>query len=243
MRANLPHGFVFYAPDFQRSARTIDLAGEEHHHMSRVLRMKTGETVYVSNGTGVVARCRIHEIGRTTSRLDVEDIVDDRTGQDHLVLALALLKKDAYERAVEQCTELGVTRFLPFVADASRFRDYPQSYLERLRRIALSAMKQSFRAILPAVEEPVSFDELVARAKSFPSVVIGEASTPHASTSARPRPILIVVGPEAGLSSDEQNRLMGQGAQRVSVSDHRLRSETAAAVLTGLFAGRELGSE
>jgi 16S rRNA (uracil1498-N3)-methyltransferase len=237
MRANLPHDFVFYAPDFQRKAPTIELAGEEHHHLSRVLRMKTGETVYVSNGTGVLARCGIQEIGRTATRLKVEDVVEDRTDRDDLVLALALLKKDAYERAVEQCTELGVTRFLPFAAHASRFKDYPQAYLERLRRIALSAMKQSFRAILPAIDTPVSFDQLVVRAESFPSVLVGEVSASQPSASARPRPILIVVGPEAGLTSDEQSRLMAAGAAGVSVSRHRLRSETAAAVLSARFAG------
>jgi RsmE family RNA methyltransferase len=99
-------------------------------------------------------------------------------------------------------------------------------------------MKQSFRAILPAIEEPIPFDDLVVRAKRFATVVVGEAGAAPPAAGTRPRPILMVVGPEAGLSAGEQKRLMAASAERVSISDHRLRSETAAVVMTGLFAER-----
>lgn len=238
MRTRHPHDFVFYTPGLEHNARTVDIVGEEHHHLSRVLRMSSGETVHVSDGRGIIARCRIEEVTPGNTRLRVEEVVDDRTSESPLVLALALLKKDAYAQAVEQCTELGVTRFMPFVAATTHVKDYAQAYLERLRRIALSAMKQSFRAILPVVDEPVSFDTLIERARDFACVVVGDAGAPRPVARVRPRPLLIVVGPEGGLSDEERDRLVEAGGERVAVSDHRLRSATAAVVLTGLFAER-----
>ena len=123
---------------------------------------------------------------------------------------------------------MGITRCLAFVASRSHVREYSDTYLDRLRKIALSAMKQSFRCVLPSIEDVVAFDRFFTRHRNTGSrwwAPPGPAAAGH--------PLLIVVGPEAGLTTDEVDRLEAAGCVLHSVSVHRLRSETAAAALTG----------
>jgi 16S rRNA (uracil1498-N3)-methyltransferase len=228
------HDFLLYSPDLDHDSQSVDLTGDEHHHLSRVLRVSTGDEVFVSNGRGMIVACEVGGVERRLTRLKVDRTVEDRAGENSLTLALACLKKDAFEYAVKQCTELGVTHFLPFVAAKSRLKTYTPSYLDRLRRIALSAMKQSFRSFLPSVDDAIGFDALLGRASLSPSVLVGDADAPAIDVHPRPRPIMIVVGPEGGLTPDERDRLGSLGCESASVSAYRLRSETAAAALTGL---------
>ena len=237
-----PHDFVFYSPDLHRDAQRVDLTGEEHHHLDRVLRMTTGETIFVTNGRGIISRCLIDRVDEQATRLRVAETVEDRRDDEPLVLALACLKKEAYELAVKQCSELGVTRFLPFVAAKSHVTSFSPSLVTRLQRIALSAMKQSFRAVLPEIGEPVSFDTLLDNAASCRSVIVGDADAPGIAPHPRPRPIMIVVGPEGDLTGEERDRLVAVGGELASISTHRLRAETAAAVLTALVASPDGGA-
>jgi 16S rRNA (uracil1498-N3)-methyltransferase len=245
MRRDAPHDFLLYSDDLDRDSRRLGLDGDEHHHLSRVLRASAGDRVFLTNGRGVIAACTVDAVEQRRTRVRVDRVVEDRADEPPVTLALAVLKKDAFEDAVRQCTELGVTHFLPFVAAKSHFETYTPHYLERLRRIALSAMKQSFRSFLPAVVEAITFDALLNELSASPSVIVGEAGAPAVSLRPRPRPITIVVGPEGGLSPEERGRLESQGCELVSVSAYRLRSETAAATLAaivGAGGGGETGS-
>jgi 16S rRNA (uracil1498-N3)-methyltransferase len=232
MRRDHPHHFVFYSPHLDRDAERVELTGDEHHHLRRVVRMSSGDIAFVSNGRGVIVSCVIDSIDGDATRLRVAQIVEDRTADDATILALACLKKEAFEHAVKQCSELGVTRFVPFVAAKSHVKQYSQTYLERLRRIALSAMKQSFRAVLPEIEAPIPFDALLGQAKASRSVVVGDADAQPMTWRSREAPVMIVVGPESGLASEERDAFEAVGCEFGSVSAHRLRSETAAAALT-----------
>lgn len=234
MRADSAHRFLFYASDFERSADRIALTGDEHHHLSRVLRMGAGATVYVTNGRGTIARCVIEEAGSRATGLAVAGIEEDNSIPRPVTLALALLKKDAFVRAVDQCSELGMTRCLPFESGKSHVKGYSPVFIERLRRVALSAMKQSFRSVLPEIDPVTSFDDLLARAKETTAVVVGDSEGRVSWAVARDEPLMIVVGPEGGLTDRERAALAAAGARPVSISPFRLRSETAAASLVTL---------
>jgi len=236
------HEFVFYAYALNRDARQLELESDEHHHLARVLRMSVGETVFVSNGTGVIVRCSIDAVERERTRLSVVETIEDRSSDTPLILALAILKKEAFELAVKQCSELGVTHFIPFVAERSHLKKYSPAYVERLRRIALSAMKQSFRSVLPIIDQSLSFDDVVSRVADGGPVVVGDADAVPVAGLLSPRPSILVVGPEGGLTDDEYRRLDAEGYRRVSVSAKRLRSETAAAALVTLVGLDPAGS-
>lgn len=232
------HRFLFYAPDAGRGDATVSLTGDEHHHLARVLRVAPGEEVFVTNGDGMIATCRVESVGEACTALAVTATETEAGGVD-LTLALALVRKDRFAQALEQCVELGVTRVLPFTADRSQVHRYGEGTMSRLRRIAVSAMKQSFRARLPEVADPVGFEAVVAAATAADCVVVGDREAPHARKPVGGTSVLAVVGPEAGLTTVEIGALVGAGARLASVSRHRLRSETAAAVLVAALAQRD----
>jgi 16S rRNA (uracil1498-N3)-methyltransferase len=211
--------------------------------MTRVLRTAVGETVYVTNGRGVIVRCRVEERGRREARLRVLGVEANLPVLPSRTLALAVLRKDAFERAVEQCTELGVTTFLPVVCERSHVRRYSPAFIERLRRVAVSAAKQSFRSTFPVVEAAVAFDELVARVSGESFVVVGDVAAPPLERLTSVDPLVVVVGPESGLAESERAALAGVGARLVSVSPHRLRSETAAVALLSVALSGKLRGE
>lgn len=236
------HQFLFYTENLDTHSAEIELFGDEHHHVSNVLRMTDGSMAYVTNGCGIIARCRIEEIGRRSTRLTVDGIETEKRPHGDVTLALGCLRKDAFEQAVKQCTELGVTRYLPFSSQQSHLKDYTPGFLERLRRIALSAMKQSFRATLPEVEPAIRFGDLVDRAREGCLVVVGDSDAGPLGPVRGEGPLTIVVGPEGGLAPDERADLEALGAMFGSVSSSRLRSETAAAAMTAVVL-RDLGRD
>ncbi len=231
------HRFLFYTENLDPHSTEIELSGEEHHHISRVLRMTDGSAAYVTNGRGVIVQCRIVEIGRRSTRLTVEGIEAEQPSHRIVTLALGCLRKDAFEQAVKQCVELGITRCLPFLSQKSHFADYAPGFVERLRRVALSAMKQSFRSTLPEVEPAIPFGGLVDRAREVDLVIVGDSAAEPLRPARGKGPLMMVVGPEGGFVTDERAGLEALGAVFASVSPYRLRSETAAAAMTAVVLG------
>jgi 16S rRNA (uracil1498-N3)-methyltransferase len=234
MRESDAHRFLFYAERLDARSRSVEIAGDEFHHLSRVLRMKSGEFAYATNGRGLLARCRLERLGREAAELEVIEVRVTAPRARRVVLALALLRKESFERAVEQCTELGIAACVPFVSERSRVSAYSREFMVRLRRIALAAMKQSFRLFLPEIEEAAPFDDVITRLGASPRAVVGDARGGVPDFGPEEGAVWIVVGPEGGLSEDERARLVRANVRPVRVSSNRLRSETAAASLTAL---------
>jgi 16S rRNA (uracil1498-N3)-methyltransferase len=200
--------------------------------------MRQGDDAFVTNGKGIIVRCTIVGVSDTASKLDVCETVVEARAVRPFVLALACLKKEAFAQAVKQCTELGVTRFVPFASDKAHVRGYNTAFEERLRRITLAAMKQAFRATLPEVGGVMQFDDLLDHVAGFDSAVVGDGNAPPLDTAPVDGATLIVVGPEGGFNEGEIEQLDKRGAALVSVSRHRLRAETAAAALAAALAPR-----
>jgi 16S rRNA (uracil1498-N3)-methyltransferase len=224
------HRFLFYFADATPSSSEITLTGEEHHHLARALRCKPGDTIFVTNGRGLILECGVVSIDRSITIAEVASVVEERHSDRELVLALGAIRNDKFEQSFEQCVELGITRCVPFVSENAHLKGYTRRYLGRLRKIAIAAIKQSFRPILPHVGDPMTFDELVRAARKMPQVVVGRQGSPSVRLEAE-ADTLVVVGPEAGLTEAELAALERAGAVFAGVSSHRLRSETAAVAL------------
>jgi 16S rRNA (uracil1498-N3)-methyltransferase len=231
------HRFLHYSTSLDAKARECELTGEEHHHVSRVLRMRPGDATFVTNGRGVIAECIVDSSGGGRTLLTVERVLDTETAVPELTLAAAVLKKDAFEQIVRQCTELGVTRFIPYHAEKCHLPGYSRRFAERLGKIAVEAMKQSFRAWLPVIEEARTFADLAGAVDRYDGVVVGDPDAPPLVGTAGVR-VLVVVGPEAGLSAAETGRLRDTGCMFASAGPGRLRSETAAAALVARLCSR-----
>jgi 16S rRNA (uracil1498-N3)-methyltransferase len=234
MGSDSSHRFLFFESSLDARSPNVELEGDEYRHLARVLRIPVGETVYVTNGRGLIVECRVEDIDKQRARLRVTGVEVENTSRRGATLALACLKKDAFEKAVEQCTELGVSTIVPFVSKKTHLRGYSRAFFTRLERIALSAIKQSFRSVLPDIRMAIPYDDLIEMVRQSNPALVGDAEGKPIGPSAGDGQPLIIVGPEGGFTDDERNGLAAAGGELVSVSRFRLRSETAAAAMAAI---------
>jgi len=225
-------------------ADTVDVGGENGHHLARVLRLRVGEIVTAADGSGGWRPYQVAAVGA-----DLMVRLDATAGPERepvlipaLAVAFALTKGDKPELVVQKLTELGVDRIVPVVAERSVARLDPAragTALERWRRIALEAARQCRRARLPVVEELRPLPELA----GHPAVVVAERGG-EAAAALGPPPggeLLVVVGPEGGLTGAEVEKLAPWA--RLGLGPYVLRAETAAlASAAVLAAGRRPGA-
>jgi 16S rRNA (uracil1498-N3)-methyltransferase len=220
------HVFVPELPD------TLQLDGDDAHHLSRVLRLRGGEGVTAADGAGgwrlyvVTAGARLQATAPEQREPEL---------QPRLAVAFALTKGDKPELAIQKLTELGVDRILPVLAERSIARPEPDraaAQVQRWRRVAREAGRQSRRARLPEVADLAPLASLV----GHPGLVVAErGGAPLAALEpAIGDEVLIVVGPEGGLTDPEVELLAP--VFRLSLGYHVLRAETAAVAAAAVFA-------
>jgi 16S rRNA (uracil1498-N3)-methyltransferase len=151
---------------------------------------------------------------------------------------MSLLARAHFEVAVSQCVEVGVTDVVPVVAEKCHVTKWSKAAATRVERVAIAAMKQSGRAWLPSVHDARTLVTLASEvaAGRYGRAVVGDAGGPALSDAARAGDVLAIVGPEAGFTDAEVAHLVKAGAERASLSSHRLRAETAAVVLVAALA-------
>jgi 16S rRNA (uracil1498-N3)-methyltransferase len=232
------HRFTFYLPSLTSEVTAFDLAGEEQHHLARVLRLSAGETVSATNGRGLLLEAILASVDKHRSAARVTRVLQDEAPRRRVVLAMSLLPRAHFEVAVSQCVEVGVTDIIPVVAEKCHARTWSKPTAVRVERVAIAAMKQSGRAWLPSIGGARSLLSLAGEVASgrFGRAVVGDLGAPALATTSRIGDVLAIVGPEAGFTDAEVTRLVDAGAERASVSSHRLRAETAAVVLVAALA-------
>jgi 16S rRNA (uracil1498-N3)-methyltransferase len=195
------------------------------HHLRRVLRLRDGESITVTDGAG---SWRLGAFVRDRLEPDGETTVEPKP-EPRLTLATALPKGERAEWLVQKSTEIGIDRIVLIDAERSVVRwdgDRAARNVDRLRRIAADAAMQSRRVWLPEIDgvRPVA------------DVIDGMAAAEPDGRALRQSDVAIAVGPEGGWSDDE----LSLAGDRVSLGPHVLRVETAAVVAATLMvANRE----
>ena len=205
-----------------------ELDPADRHHLERVLRLRPGDEITVSDGRGGWRTCRLGPPGLEP----LDGVRHDPRPSPEIAVAFALVKGERPEWAVQKLTELGVDRIVPFAAARSVVRgegERAARQAERLRRVAREAAMQCRRTWLPEVEDVMTFDEVAAR----PGAVLADREGTPPSLPGGP----VLVGPEGGWSDEERAREI----PRMALGEHVMRAETAAvaaaAVLGALRAG------
>lgn len=228
------------------------LEGAEARHAGVVQRRRPGERVDVVDGRGVRLECRITAVDPGRLTLLVEGRRDEPADGVRLVLVQALAKGDRDEMAVEAATEVGVDEVVPWQAARSVvvWRG-ERAAKSRARWVATvrEATKQSRRAHLPGVAHAVDTGALVGlvrevRADGGVALVLHEAA--EVPLAAVPLPddagpgtrVLVVVGPEGGITDAELAALSDAGAVVVRLGPHVLRTSTAGPIALALLAQR-----
>jgi 16S rRNA (uracil1498-N3)-methyltransferase len=202
--------------------------------------MRPGEVVLLSDGAGTLARAVVDGTGRDTVSLTVTSRETLAPPAPRVLLAQALVKGDRGELAVELATEAGVDGILPWRAArcVARWEDGPRGdkALARWRSTVRESAKQARRPWLPVVEEPVTTAALARRVGEVAvAVVLHEGAATHLTDVELPTlgDMLLVVGPEGGVTDEEIGTLTAAGARSVRLGAEVLRASTAAAVALG----------
>ena len=225
------------------SGDDLVLAGVEGRHAATVRRVRVGEKVDLADGLGTRAHCRVTSLGQDVVHLLVLERVVEPEPSPRLVLVQAIAKGDRGELAVELATEVGVDEVLPWSAERSIVKwegARGEKALNRWRSTAREAGKQSRRARHPVVGHWVDTATLLERVAASTTLVLHEqASEPLAST---PLPasgdVLLVVGPEGGITDGELQRLLGAGGRAVRLGSSVLRTSTAGAAAASVVSAR-----
>lgn len=221
----------------------LELTGAEGRHAATVRRVHVGESVDVADGRGTRARCTVVSLGQDTVRLRVRERVVEPDPAPRLVLVQALAKGDRGELAVELATEVGIDEVLPWSAERCIVKwEGPrgEKALGRWRSTAREAGKQSRRARHPVVGHWVSTDELLERVGRTPTFLLHEQATQPLAAIALPTDgdLLLVVGPEGGITDREVASLTAAGALAVRLGSSVLRTSTAGAAAAAVVSAR-----
>lgn len=224
-------------------ADEVELSGPEGRHAATVRRVGVGEQVDLADGRGTRAHCTVVGLGHDVVRLRVDSRSYEAEPAPRLVLVQALAKGDRGELAVELATEVGVDEVVPWQAERCIVKwEGPrgEKALARWRSTAREAGKQSRRARHPVVAHWASTEELLERVARTPALLLHEsASAPLAAVDLPASgDLLLVVGPEGGLTDREVSALTGAGGVPVRLGSSVLRTSTAGAAAAAVVSAR-----
>lgn len=209
----------------------VTITGAEARHAVTVSRVRAGERLVIGNGAGLVARGAVVTAEPHELAILVDEVERTPASQPGVWLAQALAKGDRDEYAVQAASELGVDGVIPWAAQRSIVKwEGPKLKKghERWSAIVREATKQSMRPWLPEVSPLVSTKQLAALADTTRVLVLEPtAETALGSLTPDGRDIVLVVGPEGGISPAELSILTAAGATAVRLGDTVLRTSTA----------------
>ncbi|HVT70447.1 MAG TPA: 16S rRNA (uracil(1498)-N(3))-methyltransferase [Trebonia sp.] len=234
---------VFLVPPGDLTASVVTLAGQEGHHAAAVRRLRPGERADVSDGAGTVAEGVVREAGKDSVTIEIRAVHLVPPPQPRLAVAQALPKGDRGELAVELMTETGVDTVIPWAAARSITKwqaERGAKALARWRATAREAAKQSRRAWLPEITELATTTALAKRVEAAYAIVL-EADADARLHELRPPgdgEILLIVGPEGGISPEERAALRESGATEARLGPTVLRTSTAGAAAAAILLTR-----
>lgn len=235
---------VFVVDSDALHAHTVELAGDEGHHAAVVKRIKPGEHLVVTDGRGAGAACRVQTVSKHGLVADVLWWMTERPPQPRLVVVQAIPKGDHAERAVDLVTEVGADMIVPWAASRNVVtwkRDREAKALNRWRAIAQAAAKQSRRLWFPSVtsvQTTAQVAELIEGAAL--ALVLDEGAEASIAEIDMPErgDVVLVVGPEGGITPDESASFVAAGARPVLLGPTVLRSSTAGVVAAAIVLSR-----
>lgn len=195
------------------------------HQMQNVLRLRVGENVGLFNDSAEF----IYSIVEFKSdEIVLEKVTESmrKVPNKQLLLAWSMIKKDNNDLVLQKGTELGVTHFVPLLADRSEKTGFDEV---RARRIVIEAAEQCGRGDIPVIEEMLSPEDCVSRFLNHYTLFVADRDSPVAAPD-KEKPSGVLIGPEGGWSKQELTYFKEQKVAELNLGDLTLRAETAAIV-------------
>ena len=234
---------LFYAESIPAVGGVAVIDGDEGFHAASVRRLRPGEELVLSDGAGTVADCVVQSADKRSLTARVLAFRTVPLPRPPVTVVQAIPKSERSELAIELATEAGADEFVAWQAQRCVARwdgDRAANGLRRWRAVARSAARQSRRAWIPDVSGPMSTEALCSYltqqigAGAVVLVLHESADVPITEeTVAQANSVILLVGPEGGISDPEITALMNAGAVTVRLGPTVLRTSTAAAVALG----------
>ncbi|PRD54586.1 16S rRNA (uracil(1498)-N(3))-methyltransferase [Sphingobacterium gobiense] len=224
---------LFYTPTIEPHYQEFILSEDESKHAIRVLRLSSGDEIYLIDGVGGWYTAKIldpHPKRTTLSILHVAQGYEKPAYYLHVAVA-PTKNIDRLEWFLEKATEIGIQEITPIIAAHSERKEVK---LERLNKVVVSAMKQSLKAYLPKINPAISISKFFEEIKQeeYTTKTIAHCAAGQKQYLADICPpagkYLILIGPEGDFSETEIGQALSLGYQPVSLGNSRLRTETAA---------------
>ena len=226
--------YNFFVERDQFYNHTVDIKDENFNHIKNVLRMKIDDELIVScKETGNSFLCKISEIGENKI---VCKIVEERESTEPAVevsLFQGIPKSDKMELIIQKNVEIGINKIYPVEMKFCIGKIKDNKKITRWQTIAEAAAKQSKRNIIPTIENSISFKEMTEVLKEYDLALVAyeneEKTNIKEVLQQNPdaKKLAIIIGPEGGISKEEVENLVSNGAKEVSLGKRILRTETA----------------
>lgn len=209
--------------------------------MSNVARIKPGEIVWLLDKVGKQHRARVEEVGIEKTRLLILETKQRHRSGVRITLAQVMLKAKKMDLIIQKATELGSYAFQPIISERAvvKLHDGQDKKMNRWERITIEAAKQSGSAHLPKILPPMSLREFITREEKAQKYFLCERGgkylrdiliSPLIEEKKAPGSVILLVGPEGGWTDEEEQAIMENRYEAVSLGSLTLRSETAAIV-------------
>jgi 16S rRNA (uracil1498-N3)-methyltransferase len=235
----------FFVSKDNISGNTAVISGDDVKHIYKVLRLESGDKVNINNCEGKEYLGEILSVDKKDVRVKLIKGLEI-SNESHLKITLfqGLPKSSKMDLIVQKGTELGISYITPIITERvvvkSEIGEFTKT--ERWQRIALEACKQSKRSLIPEVNTPIEFEELLNRANEFDLIVVPYENEEGygikklmQDISSPINNVAIVIGPEGGFEEIEINALSDKGAKIVTLGPRILRTETAGFVCAALL--------
>jgi 16S rRNA (uracil1498-N3)-methyltransferase len=222
-----------YVEEKLAAGKSCVIEGSAANHIMRVLRLRDGDALTLFDGHGGEYGARITGFRKDSVQVEVREHRDiGRESGLNLTLAQGISRGERMDWVMQKATELGVARIVPVITERTMVKlDERQSVrkVEHWRGIVIAACEQSGRNRVPEVATPCAFHEVLGKDESAGrKLLLSPTGQLNARELALTGPATLLVGPEGGLSPEEQELAIGAGFEQVRMGPRILRTETAA---------------
>ena len=238
----------FFVKTNQINKNRITLYEDDVNHIANVLRKQIGEKINICNmDTSENFLCKIKEISKENIECEIIKTLKSETESSiDITIFQGLPKAEKMELIIQKCTELGVNTFVPVQMERCIVKLDTKSEIKKLdrwKKIAETAAKQSGRDIIPKVENIINLQKLLYSIHKYDIVLLAyenekENTLKNALNTVKGKENLkigVIIGPEGGIEEKEVEQLVKAGAQRITLGKRILRTETVGIVISSII--------